>query len=152
MRAYRKEVELPIFYETSIFTSKTPQRCLTHNNVLTLFCNQDQKPLCVNCIQSTTHKNHEVIPINKAAITLNILLKTSLEKIESIIMPSFEEIIQKSQSNLQRVEKEMGSFVISITKVYNDLSAFIISKKKEHLKYYQHLWNKFRKEYSSIAS
>ena len=39
MRAYRKEVELPIFYETSIFTSKTPQRCLTHNNVLTLFCN-----------------------------------------------------------------------------------------------------------------
>lgn len=46
----------------------------------------------------------------------------------------------------------MGSLTISVTKLYNDLSKFIETKKNEHLKYYQYLWNKLKLEYKAIAS
>jgi hypothetical protein len=40
-----------------------PQKCLTHNNFITLYCENEFKLLCVNCIYgSAIHKDHRVIP------------------------------------------------------------------------------------------
>jgi flagellar basal body-associated protein FliL len=86
-----------------------PQRCLSHNAVITLFCSNDMKPLCVNCIHhSSSHKNHEIIPLHKATATLQNLLESTLEEIDNRILPSFSEKIKKSLANLHRIEKEMG--------------------------------------------
>lgn len=153
VRAYRKEIELPVKYETSIFMSKTPQRCLQHNNVITLYCINDKKPLCVHCMyQVFSHKKHEVVPLAKAGGILKEELKTTLKTIDSKIYPAIGELINKNHVNLERVEKDMGELIMTVTKFYNDLNTYINNKKSEHIKYYQQLWNRLRFEYSSFAS
>ena len=47
--------------------AKTAQRCLAHNNIITLYCLNERKPMCVTCMyQNNLHKKHKVIPLNRA--------------------------------------------------------------------------------------
>ena len=47
-----------------LYQNSVPQRCLEHNNFLTLYCENEQKMLCVNCIYGNTlHRMHTVTPI-----------------------------------------------------------------------------------------
>lgn len=40
---------------------------MTHNNFVTLYCENEHKLLCVNCIYgNSNHANHKVIPIKNA--------------------------------------------------------------------------------------
>ena len=40
---------------------------MLHNNFVTLYCEDEQKLLCVNCIYSTVkHQSHRVMPIKNA--------------------------------------------------------------------------------------
>jgi hypothetical protein len=39
------------------------QRCLEHNNVITLYCTHDKKLLCVYCIYGVNkHRSHKLLP------------------------------------------------------------------------------------------
>jgi len=68
MEKFNKEVKSPIEIQTSIFASKSLQRCLDHNNVTTLYCVSDKKPLCVTCMyKNNAHKKHKVVPLNRAS-------------------------------------------------------------------------------------
>jgi hypothetical protein len=65
---FHKEIELPIDSYTSVFLAKAPQRCLQHNNVITLYCFNEHRPLCVTCMyQNNSHKKHKVMPINRVS-------------------------------------------------------------------------------------
>lgn len=45
------------------YENELPQKCLVHNNFVTLYCENEFKLLCVNCIYgSAVHKDHRVIP------------------------------------------------------------------------------------------
>lgn len=67
LEKFYKEVKNPIEIQTSIFASKSLQRCLDHNNVTTLYCVSDKRPLCVTCMyQNNAHKKHKVVPLNRA--------------------------------------------------------------------------------------
>lgn len=47
-----------------LYQNSVPQRCLEHNNFLTLYCEEEKKMLCVNCIYGNTlHRMHTVTPI-----------------------------------------------------------------------------------------
>lgn len=82
--------------------SKTPQRCLHHNNVITLYCVNDKRPLCAHCMyQVIAHGKHEVIPLNKASSTLRDQLSQSVKDINNKILPILGQLIIKSQSNLE---------------------------------------------------
>ena len=71
MDRFYKEVRNPIEIQSSIFASKALQRCLEHNNVTTLYCVSDKKPLCVTCMyQHSAHKKHKVVPLNRASQNL----------------------------------------------------------------------------------
>ena len=94
-------MELPINFETSIFQSKTPQRCLQHNNVITLYCINDKKPLCAHCMyQIVAHGKHEVVPLGKASAELREQLGSTIKDINTRLLPSMGQMILKSQSNL----------------------------------------------------
>ncbi|NWI65190.1 TRI17 ligase, partial [Todus mexicanus] len=41
--------------------------CHTHREVLKLFCEEDQRPICLVCRQSQSHRLHPVVPIEEAA-------------------------------------------------------------------------------------
>lgn len=47
--------------------TELPLRCLTHNNIISLYCEIDRHPLCANCMYETQkHRNHRVVPLEKA--------------------------------------------------------------------------------------
>lgn len=120
IRAYRKEVELPINFETSIYQSKTPQRCLQHNNVITLYCINDKKPLCAHCMyQVVAHGKHEVIPLSKASSALREELGSTLKDINGRLLPNMGQLIGKSRANLEQMEREMGELMQKINKFWN---------------------------------
>ncbi len=49
-----------------------PQRCMQHNNVLTLYCLTERRILCVNCIYGITkHRTHKVIPLRDSYDDIN---------------------------------------------------------------------------------
>ncbi|XP_037769634.1 zinc finger protein RFP-like [Chelonia mydas] len=41
--------------------------CGEHQEALKLFCEEDQTPICVICIESRAHRTHTVVPIQEAA-------------------------------------------------------------------------------------
>lgn len=103
--SFHKEIEIPIDFQTSIFLSKTPQRCLTHNNVVTLYCVYDKKPLCVTCMyQSALHRKHKVIPLNRATDEMEEEMKVYLKDVETKISLA-DNLIKKSNENLVRLDK-----------------------------------------------
>ncbi|KAG9329481.1 hypothetical protein JZ751_004498, partial [Albula glossodonta] len=65
---------------------KSETRCSFHGEKLLLFCKDDQEPLCVVCQTSKKHKNHQLCPVEEAALDLKEELKTALspmkEKLE----------------------------------------------------------------------
>jgi hypothetical protein len=45
-------------------TSGLPQRCMAHNNTISLFCLNEKRLLCVNCVYGPhKHRTHRVCPI-----------------------------------------------------------------------------------------
>lgn len=62
---YEKNVEQTVQVIEKLGFNKMPQKCLQHNNNLTLYCENDQKPLCASCMyQNQIHKQHRVLPLN----------------------------------------------------------------------------------------
>lgn len=52
---------------SACYQHEMPQKCLKHLNFITLYCNDEHKLLCVNCLYgSTAHKNHSVTPSNSS--------------------------------------------------------------------------------------
>lgn len=47
--------------------SNTASRCISHNNIITLYCQIDRQPLCANCMyECQTHRTHRVVPVERA--------------------------------------------------------------------------------------
>lgn len=85
-----------------MFVSKTPQRCLQHNNVSTLYCINDKKPLCVTCMyQNNLHKKHKVVSLNKAGKEMTEELANYLRLVNRSLGVA-EELFQESHENLER--------------------------------------------------
>ncbi|XP_030055791.1 E3 ubiquitin-protein ligase TRIM39-like isoform X2 [Microcaecilia unicolor] len=58
---------------------KEGNRCEKHEEKLKLFCEEDQKLICIICRESRDHKSHTVIPIEEAAQEYKAKLKMHLK-------------------------------------------------------------------------
>uniref|UniRef100_A0A8C3FBP6 Uncharacterized protein n=1 Tax=Chrysemys picta bellii TaxID=8478 RepID=A0A8C3FBP6_CHRPI len=47
--------------------------CEKHEELLKLFCEVDQTPICVVCRESRSHKDHAVLPIDEAAVDYQVM-------------------------------------------------------------------------------
>ncbi|XP_069491130.1 E3 ubiquitin-protein ligase TRIM39-like isoform X2 [Ambystoma mexicanum] len=90
-------------------SSNTPQEenlCREHEEKLKLFCEDDQRPICVVCSMSRDHKPHTVLPISEAAQEY----KGNIMKQRESILSTFEHLKQflekEKQQLLSRLEKE----------------------------------------------
>ena len=91
--------------QTSIHKSKSPQRCLQHNNVITLYCVNDAQTLCVTCMyQNNIHKKHKVIPLNRSSKELKAELDASLKAVEAAVSMA-DAIEADSINSLERTQK-----------------------------------------------
>jgi hypothetical protein len=55
--------------------------------------------------QIVAHGKHEVIPLSKVDTALRDQLEVTLKDINSRILPTISQLIDKSQSNLEQMEK-----------------------------------------------
>jgi hypothetical protein len=55
------------------YENHLPHKCLKHLDFITLYCENEKKLLCVNCLYgSTAHKNHSVTPSNSTSSMIGI--------------------------------------------------------------------------------
>lgn len=50
-----------------LYQNEVPQRCIVHNDFVTLYCQDDQKLICVNCMFAQgNHSKHRINPIKSS--------------------------------------------------------------------------------------
>nr|XP_008176259.1 tripartite motif-containing protein 10-like [Chrysemys picta bellii] len=88
--------------------------CEKHEELLKLFCEVDQTPICVVCRESRSHKDHAVLPIDEAAVDYQEQIRSRLE----ILKKERDEILlykssgeNTSQELLKQLETERQKIV-----------------------------------------
>ncbi|KAI4874090.1 hypothetical protein NFI96_030797, partial [Prochilodus magdalenae] len=98
-------------------TSAGPEHiCREHSEKLRLFCLDDLQPVCWVCRDSRTHKNHEFLPLQEAALDYKEELRTTLkplqEKLETFksfklnLDRTAEHIKTQAQHTERRIKEE----------------------------------------------
>ncbi|KAI4893102.1 hypothetical protein NFI96_025814 [Prochilodus magdalenae] len=90
--------------------------CSEHSEKLRLFCLDDLQPVCLVCRDSRTHKNHEFLPLQEAALDYKEELRTALkplqEKLETFksfklnLDRTAEHIKTQAQHTERRIKEE----------------------------------------------
>ncbi|XP_065271178.1 tripartite motif-containing protein 10-like [Emys orbicularis] len=100
-------------------TKKIPEpggkkACEKHEELLKLFCEVDQTPICVVCRESRSHKDHAVLPVDEAAVDYQEQIRSRLE----ILKKERDEILSykssgenTSQELLKQLETERQKIV-----------------------------------------
>ncbi|XP_060933373.1 zinc-binding protein A33-like [Limanda limanda] len=104
--------------------------CCFHNEKLTLFCQNDEEPVCVICQMSKEHKVHECGPLEEAAKEKKTEISTMLES------------VRKKLKTLNKTEEQWRE-----TKTYIQTQALQNEKaiKEEFQKLHQFLWEEEKK-------
>ena len=96
-------------------------RCIIHNNVITLYCKNESKPLCVSCSYlSQIHKTHKVVPLDKAEKEVKVDLNSIRPEVKKAIKAVDEMILLNSKNNIKGEEK-YPKIIEKITKFYTEL-------------------------------
>eukprot|EP00062_Callorhinchus_milii_P012241 gi/632959077/ref/XP_007895418.1/ PREDICTED: E3 ubiquitin-protein ligase TRIM39-like isoform X2 [Callorhinchus milii] len=77
-------------------------QCEEHEEKLKLFCETDQRAICVVCAMSSDHKDHTVIPIKEAAELRKQKLQEALE------------ILQKQLDEMSQCQREEGASQLEV--------------------------------------
>ncbi|KAG9329482.1 hypothetical protein JZ751_004499 [Albula glossodonta] len=84
---------------------KTETHCKLHAEKLVLFCEDDQKLLCVVCQTSKNHKNHQVCPVEEAALDLKEELKTALSPMKEKL-ERFTKVQQECEKTAEHIRSQ----------------------------------------------
>ncbi|XP_019934128.2 E3 ubiquitin-protein ligase TRIM39-like [Paralichthys olivaceus] len=106
-------------------SSRDQDICFLHNEKLTLFCQNDEEPVCLVCQTSKQHKVHECCPVEEAAKQKKVEISTLLES------------VRKKLKTLNKTEEQWRE-----TKTYIQTQAHQNEKaiKEEFQKLHQFLW------------
>ncbi|XP_078521620.1 E3 ubiquitin-protein ligase TRIM17-like [Lissotriton helveticus] len=80
--------------------------CDEHEEELTLFCRDDQEPICVVCGQAEDHRSHAVCPIEEAALQYKDVLESHGERLKKMLSEN-EPILKELESKKQMIRKEL---------------------------------------------
>lgn len=80
----------------------------------------------------------------KASAELREQLSNTVKDINTRLLPSMGQMILKSQSNLEQLDKEMTDLMPRVNKLYNDIITSINNKRNEQVTQYQNIWNKLK--------
>ncbi|KAG7492486.1 hypothetical protein MATL_G00015150 [Megalops atlanticus] len=92
---------------------KSEAHCSLHGEILQLFCEEDQEAVCVMCLTTKIHCNHQLSPLEKATKDLKEKLKTALnpikEKLERFneVKKEYEETSEHIWSQAQHTERQI---------------------------------------------
>ncbi|TMS05833.1 Tripartite motif-containing protein 35 [Larimichthys crocea] len=87
--------------------------CCLHEEKLTIFCHNDEKPICLVCQTSSQHKVHDCCPVEEAAqqkkAEISVLLESLRKKFKTLskTKEQWEETKKHIQAQASQTEKEM---------------------------------------------
>jgi hypothetical protein len=116
LKGNKENCTISIGLHSTLHKNSQPQKCLKHLNFVTLYCTNEHKLLCVNCLYgSTAHKNHTVMPSNFSMAEIKKdnerKLKELCEEIENVrnaetmVNENHKIIVSHSSSILHEISK-----------------------------------------------
>lgn len=111
-------------------TSTLEQPCPDHNEVLKLFCREDESLICVMCVVSNKHAGHTFIPLEDAARTYQQKLKMALFTLESRLMILLDQQLKQEQK-MSSIKEESRSLEQHIIMEFAKLHQFLQEKEQQ---------------------
>ncbi|XP_078497595.1 E3 ubiquitin-protein ligase TRIM39-like [Lissotriton helveticus] len=117
-------VEIAKQLQVSTVIPQEVNLCREHEEKLKLFCEVDQKPICVVCSMSRDHKQHMVLPIREAAQEykekFHSYTDTLKKKLEDML-----ELHPKEEMKLKQQKSKFKSQRKQIANTYEKLKQFL---------------------------
>lgn len=83
LKAKKENCATALGLYAACYDHELPQKCLKHLNFITLYCADEHKLLCVNCLYgSTAHKNHSVTPSNSCLSSIRIDNESNIRSLD----------------------------------------------------------------------
>ncbi|XP_069489013.1 E3 ubiquitin-protein ligase TRIM39-like [Ambystoma mexicanum] len=114
----------------------TPQEenlCREHEEKLKLFCEDDQRPICVICRESKGHRAHTVLPIPEAAL-------------------EYKDELYSQMEHLKKELKEMQEWGEEESRKASELEGNIMKQRENILSTFEHLKQFLEKEKQQLLS
>jgi hypothetical protein len=90
-----------------LYANGAPLRCLIHNNFASLYCENEQKQLCVNCVYGNIqHKLHRVTPVKNVMQQIQLDLDIMSRKVGKVV-ESISDLEKVVSQNMLDVDQEM---------------------------------------------
>nr|XP_006012798.1 PREDICTED: tripartite motif-containing protein 35-like [Latimeria chalumnae] len=106
--------------------------CSQHEEVLKLYCLEDEEAICLVCEKSRKHKNHEFLPIEEAAQEFKEELKKSLKPLQDI-QQKIAELKEKYRRNLNNIHDQADKTEKQIKGDFVKLHRFLNEEEKNLL-------------------
>ncbi|XP_029442732.1 E3 ubiquitin-protein ligase TRIM39-like [Rhinatrema bivittatum] len=110
---------------------KEENLCEEHEEKLKLFCEEDQRPICLVCDRSRDHKSHTVIPIQEAAQEYKKKIQMHLEPLRK----ELEDLLKLKSSEERKAEELRSQTEIKRRRVESDFEEIqrILTERKRIL-------------------
>ncbi|XP_029106060.1 nuclear factor 7, brain-like [Scleropages formosus] len=111
IESYFKQKSQSEAVEKTESPEKSESRCSVHGEKLLFFCEDDQEVLCVVCQTSKRHRNHQLCPVEEAALDIKEQLNTAFEVIKEKLekfndaKKQCEETVKHIKNQAQHTEK-----------------------------------------------
>ncbi|KAG7462641.1 hypothetical protein MATL_G00186870 [Megalops atlanticus] len=99
-------------------------RCGLHGEKLQLYCAFDQEPICVVCQASRKHRNHQLSPVDEAALDLKEEVRTSLRPLKEKL-ENFNRAKQQCVKTAEHIQAQARQAEDQIKKEFEKLRHFL---------------------------
>ncbi|XP_040888976.1 E3 ubiquitin-protein ligase TRIM39-like [Toxotes jaculatrix] len=106
--------------------------CNLHFEKLKLFCLDDQQPVCLICLHSKTHNNHEIRPMDEAAQDHREELQKSLEPLQEKLK-LFEEFKRNCDQTAEHIKAQVQLTEREIKEQFKKLHQFLQEEEKARI-------------------
>ncbi|XP_032190958.1 E3 ubiquitin-protein ligase TRIM17 isoform X2 [Mustela erminea] len=88
--------------------------CRAHQELLKLFCEDDQSPICVVCRESRVHRPHRVVPIEEAVQEYRVKVREQRQRILVEFQKMGLLLVEEEQRVLQALKEEEEEVVAKL--------------------------------------
>ena len=125
LSAKQENINTSLDLYRTCYDNGLPQKCLKHLNFITLYCEDERKLLCVNCLYgSTLHKNHTVIPSNSSQIQIQRDNEENLERLDDEIN-TMQQTEKELHDNKRELESSYSFIMKEIENEYQEMHKLI---------------------------
>ncbi|XP_058142347.1 E3 ubiquitin-protein ligase TRIM17 isoform X1 [Dasypus novemcinctus] len=106
--------------------------CKTHQELLKLFCQEDQSPICVVCRESRDHRLHTVLPLDEAIQEYKLKLEENMKHLRDEITKN-EKLQTKEDQTLKEWQEKVKYRRERILVEFEKMGLFLAEEEKRLL-------------------